>query len=495
MSENPNQNENPLPQQSSGDAGHDGRGQRSVPAPSSYVAPPAQPGVPGGPAHGSVPNIQYSANSQYGANSQHGQGDQTGQQASPDAYGQQQYGQQQYGQQQYGQGNQYGQQQYGQPYSGQYAQPYPTQQYGTPAPQPSYGENPYGQAAQSGYFSNPAGYNPYAPQEPVPGKGGVPMPMPFAGLWFSNLTRPLHKRVGRFFIAAAIVASVFGIGQLITIALMGPIIMGSMDSTLDPESVLSTILENPFGFLALNLAWGVMIPGSILAMSAYGDKLLGFATSVVGKFRWRLAGKSALVIAPLFMLFIGSTFARDNTIEWVWDPNWLLLIVILISTPLQCAGEEYTFRGWMTQSIGGWFSNPIAGVVVSGLVTGAIFGALHGHTAISATLQLMCVGWVCSALTWRTGGLEAAIVLHTCNNLFIMVPMALFGGFGGLFVTEAEVGEDWLGFGIAFLTFAISYALVHVLTSKEIRVTSGVDGAKYLTKRPQFQAAQPWMNA
>ena len=40
------------------------------------------------------------------------------------------------------------------------------------------------------------------------------------------------------------------------------------------------------------------------------------------------------------------------------------LIIVLVMTPFQAAGEEYLFRGWLMQNVGAYFSRPIIGLVV-----------------------------------------------------------------------------------------------------------------------------------
>ena len=48
------------------------------------------------------------------------------------------------------------------------------------------------------------------------------------------------------------------------------------------------------------------------------------------------------------------------------------------------------------------------------------------------------VAVVASILTWRTGGLEAAIVMHTVNNIGVFVVTVTIGGWAEAFVGENE---------------------------------------------------------
>ena len=52
--------------------------------------------------------------------------------------------------------------------------------------------------------------------------------------------------------------------------------------------------------------------------------------------------------------------------------GWLLLVVLL-TTPLQSAAEEYLFRGYLSQAVAGWVGRPRAGAVVAAVLTAALW--------------------------------------------------------------------------------------------------------------------------
>ncbi|MFP5252128.1 MAG: type II CAAX prenyl endopeptidase Rce1 family protein [Actinomycetes bacterium] len=383
-------------------------------------------------------------------------------------YGQQPYGQPQYGQQPYGQ---YGRPQYGQPQYGQYGQP----PYGA-APLP------YGQPWQ-----------PPAPTRPAL----LPAALPMRGQAFVGAFRPLSKRVGRWFLAWAIAIGFFAAGQIVALALLMPGVV-EIFSQLDPTSapteqdVLDGLMEvvgSPLGMAGVNLSWAAMIPGTIVAMAAFGKGAAGFASSVAGRWRWRAVGRSAIVLLPIFAVYIGISLWMDPSVEWRWNPNWALVAIVLLTTPLQATGEEFAFRGFLTQMLGGWIRNQWVASIAMGVLTGAVFGAAHMHPSVSATLQLALVGFTCSMLTFRTGGLEAASVLHTANNVFIMVPLALTGT--SAFSAQPVAGEDWLSFGVTALALAVAYLAVHFFLAKEQRWTTGTPAADLLEPRAPIAAPEP----
>ena len=391
--------------------------------------------------------------------------------------------------------------------------------YGAPNAQPGYGQGPgyvqpqFGQDATN--WSAPGSYGGPKPWEIGP--GGVPMVplqqapparskwqpavLPLDGQDYASAYRPLQRRYGRFFAALGILAGAFMLGQMPSIIWMFFNGGDLFTSTLtDPMDLMGEMMGSDWFLFIVNIAWAVMIPGSVIAAAVYGPRAWRFVLSVTGRWRWKLTLKSFGLIAPFFALYIGLMLWMTPGMDWQWNPNWTLVVLVLLTTPLQSAGEEFFFRGALTQHIAGWIPRPLIGSIVAGLITGTLFGALHGHGFTLPTLQLIFVGFVCSLLTWRTGGLEAASVLHACNNVFIMLPLA-FLGYGAFDPntpgSDQLPGTDPLAevitLGIASAAMALSYLAVHFVLRKEQRLTKGAPGAEVLLQpaQPAIPAWQP----
>lgn len=376
-----------------------------------------------------------------------------------------------------------------------------------------YGQNPNGQAAnaQSGYVQPQFGQGagnwtapgavggarpwdlgpggvPLAPmqQAPQPRKSGTPAVMPLAGQTYASAFRPLPKRWGRFLLGLGIALGMFLLSQApSTILVFFLLADAPMTALTDPNQLMSLLMTSDWLLVVTNIGWGIMIAGSIATMAIYGPGAWKYLLSVAGKWRWGLTLKALGLFAGPFAIYIGFTLMVEEGLTWQFDPNWLLVFSVLLLTPLQATGEEFLFRGVLTQKIGGWIPHQIVAALVSGGVTGFIFGAIHGHGFSLATLQLMCVGWVCSLLTHRTGGLEAASALHTLNNMFIMLPLAFMGvsaldpTMGGAAGVQSPL-IVLASFGLAMFALGSSYALAHFFLKKEQRVTVGAPGAEAL---------------
>ncbi|MDP9794521.1 membrane protease YdiL (CAAX protease family) [Catenuloplanes nepalensis] len=183
--------------------------------------------------------------------------------------------------------------------------------------------------------------------------------------------------------------------------------------------------------LAAGLAGlGLVIPVVLLAARWVQRRPAGTVSSVAGLLRWRWLGRCALLAVPAVVLMYGLLFllpGEDEAVTWVgWERFALGAAVVVLLTPFQAAGEEYVFRGWLIQAFGAWFRSPWPGIVVSSVA----FGLLHGYGTPWGMADLIFFGVVAAVLTIRTGGLEAAIVLHAAGNVAGLLVAAAIGGLG-----------------------------------------------------------------
>lgn len=179
----------------------------------------------------------------------------------------------------------------------------------------------------------------------------------------------------------------------------------------------------------------LMIPALWAALWAVGYKPIGRIWSVAGRIRWGWIGRSVLPalagLAVMNLVGIGLEIVFGNGAEVtaeaphidVTAAMWSALI-LLVLLPLQCTAEELVFRGVLMQSLGSWLRSPWLAIALPAV----LFGFSHiydvwGWCAVVA--MALAAGW----LTWRTGGLEAAIVLHVINNFVAFGFMTV--GFGG----------------------------------------------------------------
>lgn len=253
------------------------------------------------------------------------------------------------------------------------------------------------------------------------------------------------------------------------IAFVVVLLTGSVDlsASTDVEGFTAQLYDDPVIFLANNLGLAAFIPAAGLSVWACCGWRPRWVSSVVPGIRWTWLVVSFLVCLPFHAAFMAWSMSGEP-VTWQLDGKAITLVVIvLLTTPLQAAGEEYMFRGVLTQAIGSWFGRPLAAVLTSALVSGVLFAAVHslgGEQDVWLFLGRFFVGLLFSYLVWLTGGLEAAISAHAVNNMVIMVPMALTGGLGAA-ITAGESSA-----ASALLDLALIVVLGAVLTFVALRM-------------------------
>lgn len=210
----------------------------------------------------------------------------------------------------------------------------------------------------------------------------------------------------------------------------------------------------PITFAALNLSWGVSIPLAIVVQRAFFGAEAPSLSSVVGRLRWRLIAGSAAVLIPAWAAFTYlSTLVQPlGPRSGAFDATSIaFLVVCLLTTPLQAAGEEYIFRGFANRSIGSCFGHARLALVVASALASVLFMFAHGSTDMWLNAHYLVFGLGLSLITWRTGGLEIPVVVHAVNNVASFVA-AFASGMdpNQMFNRQAGAGGPFMLMPIAF---------------------------------------------
>lgn len=252
--------------------------------------------------------------------------------------------------------------------------------------------------------------------------------------------------------------------MVIVVALAALLIALSSD---DAARALNDVLRDggaldvgdPLSLLLGLGAIALLLPAYLLASLIVNGRRLGFASAVFGRLRWRwllvcvaLAVAMAVVVTVVTALLPAEEGAAALTPP-AGATLWLSLLVVVLVVPVQAAAEEYVFRGYLMQAIGRWLRHPLFAILlpVPLFVIGHLYDPV-GQAAVA--LFAIAAGW----LTWRTGGLEAAIAVHIVNNLLAFAT----GIAAGADPTAADVG--WVSFATSTLLLggyclAVEYVL------------------------------------
>ena len=111
------------------------------------------------------------------------------------------------------------------------------------------------------------------------------------------------------------------------------------------------------------------------------------------------------------------------------------LIALCILCPLQCLGEEYAFRGLLTQTLGSWTRLPILSITLVSIG----FAALHPYDRMGQ-IGVLASGLSLGLAAWIGHGLEVPAALHIVNNLSAF----LLEGFGYQKISSSTSTEEMI---------------------------------------------------
>lgn len=279
--------------------------------------------------------------------------------------------------------------------------------------------------------------------------------------------------VGLLGVALYVVMLVIVVVAMIVVSLSMP---GAGDGLLELNVEVTFDLTDPLLLAVLLGSIALMLPAYLLASLIVNGRRVGLISSAAGGIRWgwmlvsfAVAVVVAGVVTAISALFPGELEGSEGVIAPSENPQfWATLAVILLVIPSQAAAEEYVFRGYLQQAIGRWLRHPAFAILlpVPLFVLGHAYDPL-GQTSVA--VFAIAAGW----MTWRTGGLEAAIALHIVNNL-----LAFLLGLAGLSDVNAS-SPGVLSFVVSFVMIAAYAGAIEVLFRRSrhhatLRLTPGV---------------------
>ncbi|HEX2773301.1 MAG TPA: type II CAAX endopeptidase family protein, partial [Micromonosporaceae bacterium] len=234
--------------------------------------------------------------------------------------------------------------------------------------------------------------------------------------------------------------------------LRGDPVIAGMERLLDLND------PTPAGLAYLNLTLASAIPVTWLLVRALHGVRPRWLASVRPRIRWGwFATCLGLSVLALVLTLVVSSLlpAVDQGTPISGDLNELtptlrdFLLVVLLLTPLQAAGEEYAFRGYLTQAFGGIVRHPLPAV----LGPAFLFALAHGAQSAPVFVDRFAFGVLAGVLVILTGGLEAGIAMHMLNN-WLAFGMAL--AFGDMASALNPTGGSWWSLPVT-LTQSLGY--------------------------------------
>ena len=180
---------------------------------------------------------------------------------------------------------------------------------------------------------------------------------------------------------------------------------------------------SPKVLLGTNLALGSLIPATWFLIRYVHRMRPRWLASVLPRMRWTFlfACLGLAVIALFVQIFVAAALpssgsgdtSLSGSLNTFTTATAISAVVVLLTTPLQAAGEEYLFRGYLLMAVGSLFSSKWVAIVV----TAVIFALAHGSQNVPLFFDRLAFGLIAAWLVTHTGGIEAGIALARAEQL------------------------------------------------------------------------------
>lgn len=291
-------------------------------------------------------------------------------------------------------------------------------------------------------------------------------------------SRPFGAHVGMSWWKPLVIVPLLVILMLLIQILAGAAVVMFELLVLGKEPDLTNPSLSPLMMLAANLSIAAMAPISMALMRWIGKVPVREQFALARRASWgRLGVYTAMFLVLLLVV---------NAIFFVVDPSSLqaisftggvlaLIVITLLTTPLQAAAEEVMFRGAILPSIASWIRPAKAALVVGLIASSIIFGLMHGSVDPWLLSYYTIFGIAMAVMAVISRGLEAPIAFHVVNNVVIMVIGAL-GSDNGNVVMDRSVGMGG-PFILAFIAMdlvAVALVWLYERRRRGAEVGSGV---------------------
>lgn len=287
-------------------------------------------------------------------------------------------------------------------------------------------------------------------------------------------------------VSLALLAMLFVPLLLQLILLAGYAITGADDPLQSSLDVLDLTDPTPLGLGYLMVSLAALIPlTGLVSWSLHGIKPR-WLTSVFPRMRWGyfLACMGLSVVALIATLIVGALIPADAVAgaQETIKPNPVdstmlgFALVVIFLTPLQAAGEEYAFRGYLTQAFGGTL-----GTYAAVIGPAFLFALAHGSQSLPIFVDRLAFGLVAGVLVVKTGGLEAGIAMHVLNNWLAFGIAIAFGDLGE--ALQPTGGTWWML--PATLTQSLVYLGLALLVARGMGLRRTTDRAVLVAPTPR----------
>ena len=312
------------------------------------------------------------------------------------------------------------------------------------SPGQPYGEDPaqpgHGQVWPPAYgYGYPQGGPPYQPPVYAPPRVPPPYP-PYPHARREPYHRILHTwsyHMWRVLVGIPLTVFAAFLASIPVAVLVGLVLQvlghGSVAEVFSSMALQGRI--EPQTLLVVNLSLALLIPITWLAVRFLHNLRPRWLGSVRPHLRWRLVGwfLAASAVSTVFAYGVlaallphelpAAAGGGGGTSAATGATTAAFFVIIALTQPLQAAGEEYFFRGYLLQAFGALVRAPWFTVTATSL----LFATAHGSQNLPLFIDRFAFGVTAGGLVIFTGGIEAGLAMHVVNNVVVLGAAAATG--------------------------------------------------------------------
>ena len=304
--------------------------------------------------------------------------------------------------------------------------------------------------------------------------------------WWRPIVGTVAVTVG-FFLVPAFLAIFF----VLALVAGGEGVEDALDRVTNTDDVTPLVLA------FLNVSLAAAIPLCMIVTRVLHGLTPGWLASVRPRIRWTwllvtfglafVALVATVLVSILLPATADSGDVGGDLNSWTSTTRDFLLVIVLL-TPLQAAGEEYVFRGYLAQSFGGLLAplGPWASRAAAVLVPAVLFALAHGAQDAPVFVDRLAFGLVAGVLVITTGGLEAGIAMHVLNN-FLAYGFAL--AYSDMTSALNPTGGSWWQLPVT-LTQSLTYLALATWAARRLGIATTTTPAGTSTTGPVLEAPE-----
>lgn len=182
---------------------------------------------------------------------------------------------------------------------------------------------------------------------------------------------------------------------------------------------------------------------------------------------WILLGAAVLVGAGIGVVALVAPESPGWVAFGVSGTTILMLVIALVSTPLQSVGEELMFRSAVLPAAASWVRAVRSALAVGLVVSSLGFALLHGSSDPWLFGYYTFIGLATGVMAIISRGIDSPAAFHVANNvLFSVVNTLMADGKGYTIDRSSDTGDPSL-----LILAAVNIAMVALVWMRERRTS------------------------